>query len=156
MKKNILFIMLMISVSLYGYGQQTNTGGTESLLAGQWSAENAVVTEQPNVHPLDLEFQRLSVRRFIFSNNINLSEFVPSEIVAFESMHPAFAVSGDNKPLCDTAFVPQLKNGKLILDASSDNSSACLYVGNVNPGHHEDPHCIFMALIRKNKIMPEI
>jgi hypothetical protein len=44
------------------------------------SAQNAVETEQPNVHPLDLEFQRLSVRRFIFSNNIKLSEFVPYEM----------------------------------------------------------------------------
>ncbi|MDR0572597.1 MAG: hypothetical protein LBG96_00955 [Tannerella sp.] len=91
-----------------------------------------MVAEQPNIHPLELEFQRLAVRRFIFSNNINLSEFVPSEIVAFESMHPAFAVSGDNKALCDTTFKPQLKNGKLILDASSGKSPACFYVGSVN------------------------
>ncbi|MDR1222647.1 MAG: hypothetical protein LBL07_07205 [Tannerella sp.] len=41
MKRNILFFMLMISVSLYGYGQQTGAGGTEQLLAGQWSVEKA-------------------------------------------------------------------------------------------------------------------
>ena len=102
------------------------------LSAMNMSAQNRIV-EQPAIHPLDLEFQRLAVRRFIFSNNINLSEFVPSEIVAFESMHPAFAVSGDDKALCDTTFAPRLKNGKLILDASSGESSACFYVGSVNP-----------------------
>ena len=99
------------------------------LSAMNMSAQNRI----PAIHPLDLEFQRLAVRRFIFSNNINLSEFVPSEIVAFESMHPAFAVSGDDKALCDTTFAPRLKNGKLILDASSGESSACFYVGSVNP-----------------------
>jgi hypothetical protein len=48
-------------------------------------------------------------------------------------MHPAFAVSDDDKPFCDTTFVPQLENGRLILDASSGRSSACFYVGSVNP-----------------------
>ncbi|MDR0384879.1 MAG: hypothetical protein LBH60_02230, partial [Prevotellaceae bacterium] len=88
---------------------------------------------QTDVNPLELEFQRLAVRRFIFSNNIRLSEFVPSEIVAFESMHPAFAVSDENKPHCDTAFIPKLKDGKLIFDALSGKPFACFYVGSVNP-----------------------
>ncbi|MDR3261269.1 MAG: hypothetical protein LBT78_05480 [Tannerella sp.] len=91
------------------------------------SAQNA------DVNPLDLEFQRLSVRRFIFSENINLCEFVPSEIVSFASMHPAFALAEENKPLCDIAFIPQLKAGKLILSASSGKTPACFYVGSVNP-----------------------
>ncbi|MDR1723325.1 MAG: hypothetical protein LBR84_05210 [Tannerella sp.] len=99
---------------------------------------------------LELEFQRLAVRRFIFSQNIKLSEFVPSEIVAFTSMHPAFAVSADNNPVSDTTFVPKLKNGQLVFDAASnaastagkgevgkssraDKQEACFYVGNVNP-----------------------
>jgi hypothetical protein len=90
---------------------------------------------QPDVNPADIEFQRLAVRRFIFSNNIRLSEFVPSEIISFASMHPALAVSGtdEDKPVCDTTFKPQLKAGKLTLDASSGKSGACFYVGSVNP-----------------------
>jgi hypothetical protein len=96
-------------------------------------AQHATPDPQPDVNPLELEFQRLAVRRFIFSQNINLSAFVPSEIVAFESMHPAFAVSEDNKPVCDSTFRPQLKDGMLILDGSSGKSEACFYVGSVNP-----------------------
>ncbi|MDR1491676.1 MAG: hypothetical protein LBT05_02985 [Planctomycetaceae bacterium] len=95
------------------------------------SQEYSLQTQETN--PLELEFQRLAVRRFIFSNNINLSEFVPSEIVAFESMHPAFTVSENDKPTNDTTFRPQLKDGKLILDVSSGKSNACFYVGAVNP-----------------------
>jgi hypothetical protein len=102
------------------------------LSAVSMPAQNSV-SGQPDVSPLELEFQRLAVRRFIFSDNIRLSEFVPSEIVAIESMHPAFAVSGDNSLLCDTAFVPRMENGKLVLDASSGKSSACFHVGSVNP-----------------------
>ena len=41
MRKSILFFMLTIAVSLYGYAQQTNAGGTTPLLAGQWSVEKA-------------------------------------------------------------------------------------------------------------------
>jgi hypothetical protein len=41
MKRNILFFTLMITVSLYGYGQQTGAGGTTQLLPGQWSVEKA-------------------------------------------------------------------------------------------------------------------
>ena len=86
-----------------------------------------------DVNPMDLEFQRLSVRRFIFSNNIGLTEFKPSEIVAFASMHPAFAVADDNIAVCDTSFSPRINEGKLILDASSGKMPVCFYVGSVNP-----------------------
>jgi hypothetical protein len=106
---------------------------TGSRQSDQQTTDENVVAEQPNINPLDLEFQRLAVRRLIFSDNIRLSEFVPSEIVAFESMHPVFAVAEDHSPLYDTAFVPQLRGGKLIIDASSGKSSACFYVGSVNP-----------------------
>ncbi|MDR0698673.1 MAG: hypothetical protein LBG28_05590 [Tannerella sp.] len=41
MKRIIFFLMLTISISLYGYAQQTNTGGATQLLAGQWSIEKA-------------------------------------------------------------------------------------------------------------------
>ncbi|MDR1861048.1 MAG: hypothetical protein LBR06_09045, partial [Bacteroidales bacterium] len=47
-----------------------------------------VAVHAQDVNPLDLEFHRLAVRRFIFSNNLPLTEFKPSEIVAFSSMHP--------------------------------------------------------------------
>lgn len=92
-----------------------------------------ITTNAQNVDPLDLEFQRLAVRRFIFSNNIPLSDFVPSEIVSFASMHPAFAVSDDHQPKVDESFVPQIEAGKLRLDASSGKGDASVYVGGVNP-----------------------
>jgi hypothetical protein len=41
MKRSILFFILTIAVSLYSYAQQTDTGGTTQLLAGQWSVEKA-------------------------------------------------------------------------------------------------------------------
>ena len=85
------------------------------------------------VNPLDLEFQRLSVRRFIFSNNIGLSVFKPSEIVAFASMHPAFTVSNDNKPLNDETFNAMIIEGNLVLDTTCGYNPACFYVGGVNP-----------------------
>lgn len=88
---------------------------------------------KPDVNPLDLSFQRLAVRRFIFSNNITLNEFVPSEIVAFESMHPAFAVSDTEEPKADENFKSILDNGKLILNANAGSQSASIYMGGVNP-----------------------
>jgi hypothetical protein len=41
MKRSVLFFMLMTAVSLYAYAQQTGGGGTEQLLAGQWSVGKA-------------------------------------------------------------------------------------------------------------------
>ncbi len=87
----------------------------------------------PDVNPLDLTFQRLAVRRFIFSNNINLSEFVPSEIVAFKSMHPAFLTSETNNPVSDSLFRPVIENGKLVLNSRSGTKPASIYIGGVNP-----------------------
>ncbi|MDR1813862.1 MAG: hypothetical protein LBR18_03320, partial [Tannerella sp.] len=58
--------------------------------------------QQPDVNPLDLEFHRLAVRRFIFSNNLPLTEFKPSEIVAFSSMHPPFTVNTTATALSDS------------------------------------------------------
>jgi hypothetical protein len=46
------------------------------------TANENVAAAQPNINPL--EFQRLAVRRFFFSDNIKISKFVLSEIVAFE------------------------------------------------------------------------
>ncbi|GHV24856.1 hypothetical protein FACS1894176_02050 [Bacteroidia bacterium] len=85
------------------------------------------------VTPLDLTFQRLAVRRFIFSNNLLLSEFVPAEIVSFKSMYPAFAVSENNAALSDESFRPKIRQGKLILDHSCGNNAASIYMGGVNP-----------------------
>lgn len=95
-----------------------------------------LIYTQPNTHstnPLDLEFHRLSVRRFIFSNNIPLSEFVPSEIVSFASMHPAFIVSSIGKEECDTSFHARINEGKLVLSEACGNNPASFYVGGVNP-----------------------
>lgn len=86
----------------------------------------------PDIHPLDLEFHRLAVRRFIFSNNIKLNELVPSEIVSFPSMHPAFTLSEDNNPANDENFGSKIEKGKLVLDESCGDE-ASIYVGNVNP-----------------------
>lgn len=81
-------------------------------------------------NPLDLEFHRLAVRRFIFSNNLPLSEFVPSETVAFESMHPAFLPTEE---MCDPGFSPGMENGNLVLDRNSAKEACDFYVGGVNP-----------------------
>ncbi len=89
--------------------------------------------DYPDVDPLELSFQRLAVRRFIFSNNITLNEFVPSEIVAFESMYPAFAVSDSDTPKVDENFKARIEDGKLVLGHSSGNGAASVYMGGVNP-----------------------
>ncbi len=50
------------------------------------------------VLPTDLQFSRLAVRRFVFDNNINLCEFLPSKIVALNGMYPVLGVSENGKP----------------------------------------------------------
>lgn len=87
----------------------------------------------PDVKPTDLSFQRLAVRRFIFSNNINLSEFIPSEIVAFKSMHPAFKVSENNEALVNKDFRSKIEKGKLLLDKRSGTAATSIYMGGINP-----------------------
>lgn len=93
----------------------------------------------PDVNPLDLSFQRLAVRRFIFSNNLLLNEFVPSEIVAFESMYPAFRISGASGPEVDGQFRAVIKNGILVLNAAcrsdmvSSHENVNIYMGGINP-----------------------
>ncbi|MDR3219538.1 MAG: hypothetical protein LBU22_11310 [Dysgonamonadaceae bacterium] len=86
-----------------------------------------------DVSPLDLTFQRLSVRRFIFSNNINLCELLPAEIVAFKSMHPAFVLSDNDKPQNDERFRAKIEQGKLVLEADKNSNPTSIYVGGVNP-----------------------
>ena len=93
-------------------------------------AQNA---DTDSVNPLDLKFHRLAVRRFIFSNNIPLSEFVPSEIVSFESMHPAFAPSLSGKQQCDTSFHAKSNQGRLLLNKECGKIPASFYIGAVNP-----------------------
>ena len=90
-------------------------------------------TDTVVANPLELHFHRLAVRRFIFSNNIPLSEFVPSEIVSFESMHPAFLPSRDGRPKCDTSFHAHIYKGCLVLGEDEKKSSVSFYVGAVNP-----------------------
>lgn len=80
-----------------------------------------------NLDPTQLFFHRLAVRRFIFSNNLPLSELVPAEIVAQPSMHPAFALGTNASP--DNAARPESVGGNLVL-AGKDTT---LYVGGVNP-----------------------
>lgn len=84
-------------------------------------------------NPLDLEFHRLAARRFIFSNNIPLSEFIPSEVVAFESMHPAFVPGAQATATNKGNFRPCVKEGRLLLDESCGEGPVTFYVGGVNP-----------------------
>ncbi len=92
-----------------------------------------IMADKPDLHPLDLEFKRLAVRRFIFSNNINLCEFEPSQIVAFKSMHPVFSVSDTDRAKSDDNFVPRIEKGMLVLDNLSGDAPASIFVGGVNP-----------------------
>ena len=62
---------------------------------------------------LALQFQRLAARRFVFSQHIPLAELAPAETVDFTSIHPAFLVSSNDTPVCDTAFVPTRSRGRL-------------------------------------------
>ena len=84
-------------------------------------------------NPLDLEFQRLAVRRFIFSNNLILSEFVPAEIVNFQSMYPAFTISENHEAKNDESFRPKIESGKLLLDKTCGKEAASIYMGGINP-----------------------
>ena len=97
-----------------------------SIFAGN---KNSIST----VTPLDLEFHRLAVRRFIFSNNILLNEFVPSQVVDFKSMHPAFLPSANDEPRANENFRPVIRDGKLVLTASSGNASTSIFAGGINP-----------------------
>jgi hypothetical protein len=87
----------------------------------------------PDTNPLGLSFQRLAVRRYIFSNNIILSELTPSEIVSFTSMHPAFIVSNRNEAEVDEHFRPKIKEGKLVLNKNCGADFASIYIGGINP-----------------------
>lgn len=122
---------------LFGYVKFADGSSAQAAMA-----EAAGETAYDNVNPLDLEFHRLAVRRFIFSNNIKLSEFVPGEIVAFESMHPAFVPSsvGKDEAECDKLFKAVIENGRLVLDGrikktevGKGTADVSLYVGAVNP-----------------------
>lgn len=48
-------------------------------------------------------------------------------------MHPAFLVSENDELVPDTTSSPYFKEGKLILDNSSGNIPASIYVGSINP-----------------------
>jgi len=83
------------------------------------------------VDPLKLEWHRLAVRRFIFSNNLPLNELVPSEIVAIESMHPLMAPGADGpQPVKER---PALVGGRLVLAESKVGPEPTLWVGGINP-----------------------
>lgn len=114
MKKNLTLFILILLVNISAEAQ-------------------TVKNTMPETNPLELEFKRLAVRRFIFSNNIPLSEFVPSEIVSFPSMHPAFLVSSIGEYVCDTLFRAQIEHGNLVLNETSGKTPASFYVGGVNP-----------------------
>ncbi len=104
-----------------------------SLLPGPPLRADEAADGTARVDPATLSFHRLAVRRFIFSNNIVLSELVPSQTVAFESMHPAFAPSADSKAAADGTFAPVIKNGMLALGPGSEGGQASIYIGGVNP-----------------------
>lgn len=114
MKKNLTLFILILLVNIFAEAQ-------------------TVKETMPETNPLELKFKRLAVRRFIFSNNIPLSEFVPSEIVSFPSMHPAFLVSSTGEYACDTLFRIQIEHGNLVLNETSGKTPASFYVGGVNP-----------------------
>lgn len=82
---------------------------------------------------LALQFQRLAARRFVFSQHIPLAELAPAETVDFTSIHPAFLVSSNDTPVCDTAFVPTRSRGRLELSGTPAGTPVCIYVGAVNP-----------------------
>ncbi len=134
MKKSLTVAFLTLSLCAVTFAVQAKS-------KSKVAQPQAQAQDYPDVNPTDLSFQRLAVRRFIFSNNITLNEFVPSEIVAFESMHPAFAVSDNNEPKVDEGFKAVIKDGKLILAAGSGSmqnnekggGSASIYMGGVNP-----------------------
>lgn len=73
--------------------------------------------------PLALEFRRMAVRRFIFSNNIPLSELAPGEIVGLDVMHPA---SGSCRY--------SIAGGRLeVSNPSGGTAESAMFVGGVNP-----------------------
>ena len=129
MKCIFIYVLALISIVPLTVYSQLRVVPNVSLLDMSYKDKH----DKPDVNPLDLSFQRLAVRRFIFSNNIKLNEFVPAEIVSFESMHPAFAVSGDNEPKVYDNFKPVIEKGRLVLSAGSGNSPASIYMGGVNP-----------------------
>ena len=100
-----------------------------------WLAGTAMCALTVNAadNVLGLQFQRLAVRRFVFSQHVPLAELAPAETVAFASMHPAFLVSSNDTPACDAAFIPILRHGRLELGGTPSCSPVCIYVGAVNP-----------------------
>ena len=98
------------------------------------SSITGYAANEPDIKPTDLEFQRLAVRRFIFSAGIPLSEFAPAEIVAFHSMHPAFLPNAKHEPKPDESFKANIEAGKLLLEKKNTKANeASIYVGAVNP-----------------------
>ena len=90
-------------------------------------AVTAVFASAADIDPLQLHFNRVGVRRFVFSNNIPLAELVTSEIVALPSMHPAFSAGAGAAP--DKNAKPKITHGKLILS----DADTTIYVGGINP-----------------------
>ena len=99
--------------------------------AAAQAAEPTVLAPAESADPLKLEWHRLAVRRFIFSNNLPLNELVPSEIVAIQSMHPLMA-PGKNGPQPVKAQ-PELVDGRLFLAESRVGAEPTLWVGGLNP-----------------------
>jgi hypothetical protein len=102
------------------------------------SAQDSNAQTEPDINPLDLQFQRLSARRFVFSPGkeyrVPLCELNLKEIVNFVSMHPPLKLNPENsESLYDETFKPVLDNpaagrGKLCL-----NGESTIHVGVVNP-----------------------
>jgi hypothetical protein len=88
-----------------------------------------------NTDPTKLMFHRLAARRFIFSNNIQLNELQPKEIIDVASMHPALIVSSDEHAAADNNPQVKLHDGLIEFESSTNKQQkiTTINVGGVNP-----------------------
>ncbi len=78
--------------------------------------------------PVQMQFHRMGVRRFVFgSNAISLSELRPSEVVGLSFMHPSFKEGVVPRP--DVSGNSKIMRGNLVISGGD----ASLYVGGINP-----------------------
>ena len=84
---------------------------------------------QAEFYPLKMEFKRLASRRFIFDNNLSLSELNPSTVVALDLMHPWETVNKKDQP-CAYA----LQGGNLVISNKSESvTRSNMFAGGINP-----------------------
>lgn len=119
MKRLYIFVWALLAVGSIGAQSLSNNKGKL----------------QAQVNPLQLTFHRLAVRRFLFTNNIPLSELKPSEVVAFNSMHPSFKVCEVDTAKAGDEAQAELSGGCLVLSspAGEKTSQPAIYAGGINP-----------------------